>query len=334
MKTEFKAIVPIHIYNFEGPEFVDAQINAMEDLAKVNPICYFNILGDMPLLINYLGCEQNMPAYGKTLNYKGGVSPEIKCHLVEFCGSYEIDETEINNRLNEFHQSDNVEIVKSICSYDISILVNNLFIIGNLARPGLLQMMEGGVFVNDKFYKTIDPSNNNLYTSYDRCIENKWPPVNRCSIQKSWKWCNNIPGFKEGIGENPCGRAIAAFSYLFKSGIGVDCNMDIVWALLGLESLYCQANTGLQNQLLERSEAFLGKRVDNKKELSKMYDFRSRFIHGNVNFPFQYSYNDEYPKFKKRIEETTDEAVGLLISTLQKMIAEDIFELNFKCVYS
>ncbi len=334
MNIDLKALIPIQIWEPFGTEVVKAQIDSLSELAVLEPTCNFDVLGSHKLKIRYLGCDGEMPAYGRYLPYKENRSPAIKYHLVEFDVCIVFDEDHINEQLNAFPEKERIPVAKSTCSHNICTLISNILAVANLARPGLLPAGEGGVFADGIIFRGTDSNYNNLMNAYETSAKNNWPPIGMGSIKKTWNWCNRIPGFAEGIGETPCGRAIAAFSYLFKPSIVLYTNMDIVWALLGLESIYCRGNIGMQHQLHGKIEAFLGKRKDNKKAIGRMYDFRSRFIHGDVTFPFQYSQYDEYPKFEGARDTATDEAVALLISSLQKMIDKDILELDFEYICS
>lgn len=66
--------------------------------------------------------------------------------------------------------------------------------------------------------------------------------------------------------------------------------MGLCWVSkkFGLEALYCQGNSNLPGQLNVKSTLLLGDRVSFKKDFNKMYDYRSRFVHGDLNFQDQY----------------------------------------------
>ena len=68
-----------------------------------------------------------------------------------------------------------------------------------------------------------------------------------------------------------------------------------------------------------------------KKKFSKMYEVRSRLIHGQIDFSSAYS-STEDPKqdrVEKDIEEATTFATVLLIATLQELVKRNWRELRF-----
>ena len=85
------------------------------------------------------------------------------------------------------------------------------------------------------------------------------------------------------------GRAISASSYLIKQQAYDVSPVDLVWALLAIEALSATGNEGLKNQLMTKSELLLGKRFAYKKRFQRIYDFRSRFVHGDIDFGVEYS---------------------------------------------
>jgi hypothetical protein len=102
------------------------------------------------------------------------------------------------------------------------------------------------------------------------------------------------------------------------------------WALLGLEALYGRGRDGLADQLRSKSEVFLGAPAAHRRVISKMYDFRSRFIHGDLDVPFQAAPFDELSGFTERLDEAELTGIALLVSSLQTLAAANQQELEFK----
>lgn len=112
----------------------------------------------------------------------------------------------------------------------------------------------------------------------------------------------------------------------------MDSGISLIWSLLGLEALYGKGSTGLKEQLVGKTEAFLGERTENKKRFGAMYDFRSRFIHGNIDIPFRYSPYDaisEFQEFHSDLYSRGQIALAALIATLQRMAANGWYDLRF-----
>ncbi len=126
-------------------------------------------------------------------------------------------------------------------------------------------------------------------------------------------------------------RAFNAFSYLYEAG-------DITklfWTMVGLEAIYVKGKEGISEQIKNKGQLFLGEIEEFKNQLSKMYGFRSSFVHGDKNFPSYFHVADgldSYEKFSKELHETLLVAESMLIATLQKMAKEEISELKFRYI--
>ena len=103
-----------------------------------------------------------------------------------------------------------------------------------------------------------------------------------------------------------------------------------------LEAIYCRDRDGLQRQLIAGSEALLGPRLENTKLFKDMYNYRSRWLHGDVDFPL---FRRELPEplgersegsdYILEMQSTTAVAVALLLATLQEFIERDWHDLEF-----
>jgi hypothetical protein len=161
----------------------------------------------------------------------------------------------------------------------------------------------------------------------------KWPNIELVDIEKTWNWYFKYESGIDTISSSPIERAINAFSYLFDSSSDFRFG-EIFWALVALEAIYCRGNYNLQGQLSLKTEIYLGKREEFKKSISKMYDFRSRFIHGDLNFPNKYFYDNLSKDFNdfygSEYSQAVDLAVSIIIATFQKLIIDGKYEIEFE----
>jgi hypothetical protein len=135
------------------------------------------------------------------------------------------------------------------------------------------------------------------------------------------------------MGVGRLGRSLAAVSHLTTADLESTSCIDLVWILLGLESLYSKGNVGLKEQLLGKTEAILGPRTENKKAFGIVYDFRSRLIHGNVDIPLRFTeFNavETFADFHEELLRNEELALAVLLATLQWMAVNDVTELNFE----
>ena len=107
-----------------------------------------------------------------------------------------------------------------------------------------------------------------------------------------------------------------------------------MWCMVGLEALYNNGREGLAAQFREKIWVLLGKDQARKKAFSRLYDYRSRFVHGSMDFPIaETPWGD--PHMARIVQEAVEErelASTLLVATLQSMVRDGITELPFRWV--
>lgn len=210
--------------------------------------------------------------------------------------------------------------------------IYNFLIVTHIAYPGCLDVDEGYLFFNEKFYGRICGMHSSIREASKLSNEIGWPKLDKLYILDVWNWAKQIDDFISSISETELGRALCALSYLFKSDITQDDTLDIVWALIGLEALYCKNFTGIREQLTEKSQILLGEIEEHKRKFKEMYSFRSNFIHGTINFPSRYCQRDAEPIFEKFYSDNfqaTLIAEAMLIATLQEMYKNKYSKLEF-----
>ncbi|MBI6118236.1 HEPN domain-containing protein [Salegentibacter maritimus] len=172
-----------------------------------------------------------------------------------------------------------------------------------------------------------------LYTSelFEYSMEKKWPNFENLEIRKTWNWYLRVqnPLLIEELSGSSISRAFNAFSYLYENSEGIN---KIFWAMVGIEAIYVRGKEGISQQIKEKAQLYLGEIQHFKKRLTKMYDFRSSFIHGNKNFPSYFHTADAIESYEKFSEELFDvmlTAECLLIATIQKIAKEERDNLSF-----
>jgi len=105
--------------------------------------------------------------------------------------------------------------------------------------------------------------------------------------------------------------------------------LDLVWSMIGLEALYEKGNADITSQLVEKTQALFGPQADFKKDVRRMYDYRSRLVHGDLDFPGHFfEYLDE--GFSEESGRYAAIASAILVATLQEMCLRGIYSLEFK----
>jgi hypothetical protein len=156
-------------------------------------------------------------------------------------------------------------------AYSLGHKCKDLFLCLTIARPGSVRLQEGALYSNGKFCCRTDGIYGGLEEAVLYVNENlKWPEIKTLPIMKVWEWIGRLKGFNQGIGKGPIGRAVAALSYLAIDNNLAENDLDIVWALMGLEALYCEGNSGVMSQLLEKCQVLLGPIERDKKLVREM----------------------------------------------------------------
>lgn len=244
----------------------------------------------------------------------------VKFHNKQFEGL----EEEYN--ANELYISDILprEIEKRF--YDLLMILNICRVGGFHFGIGIMKR-GSGIFLLKK---------NSFYSQelFQYSIEKKWPNLKNLGIRKTWDWYLtkvNPKGIDE-VSSTKLSRAFNAFSYLYENSEEIN---KLFWTMVGIEALYVKGKEGIAEQIKEKGQIFLGEIIEFKKRLSKMYEFRSAFIHGSKDFPSYFHVHDgieSYERFNDELFEILLTAESMLIATIQKMAEEDRTDLEFRYV--
>lgn len=211
--------------------------------------------------------------------------------------------------------------------------INDLIMAICIARKGGLEISgQSAILINDQFQYSIFPMIHGIHRAYQRSKKLKWPAIRNLSLVKTIQWIETFQEEIDGVSSTKIGRALNAFSHLFHRQGGEGSAAELFWALVGLETIYVDGNANLQGQVNSKSQLFLGVRKENKKAFNEMYDFRSRYIHGDLNFYNKFCVDDdtdEYKSFFYSVDDNESLAIAILIATFQKLIIKDWRKIEF-----
>ena len=210
--------------------------------------------------------------------------------------------------------------------------ISNMLIAANLARVGSIEL-KNSVIIQDNVLQervAVPPMDSwSLQRSLELSEKIGWPKLQIIDFLKVWKWLGKHEDFfKEGFSNSKMGRALGAFSHIFEYSTS-DEPMQLLWALIGVESLYVRGQMALLEQVREKTQVFLGPQEGYKKRVIRMYDFRSRFVHGDLNFPGLYPAIDDFEIFGENLLESISLAVAILAATIQEIIQRGWSGLEF-----
>ncbi|MCW3077942.1 MAG: hypothetical protein JWO32_2551 [Bacteroidetes bacterium] len=222
--------------------------------------------------------------------------------------------------------------------YFVESYVRHILIYLNIARPGAFETRKGFIKSNETISESkIKISDfNQLMTSLNYSIEiakkYKWPQLKELPIKKTLDWLDLQWKAFEVISASRIQRALNAFSYIFHDNANDNSPNDLFHALMGIEAVYVQGNSSIQDQVNLKSQLLLGKRDEFKKTFNELYDYRSRYIHGQLNFINKYFVDDKSDAIDHLLKtyEKSAFAIAILIATIQKHVEFDKTEIEFE----
>jgi hypothetical protein len=208
-------------------------------------------------------------------------------------------------------------------------LVYTLVMLEQIVEPASVNASEGQLYIDDVFIELKPPFMHGLGLTVDNNFE---PAGNRdISLLKAWRWADRLPGFAKGMPSTPVGIALAAFSWLTDEASDTQTYSNPIWAVLGLEALYCQGSGSVRSQLIVNAQRFVGSTLS-REDLDALYNYRSRFLHGQISFPRRFNSYDgtkAFEMFIKRNINSYQNATCLLISSLRLLIQRNLLQLIF-----
>lgn len=247
---------------------------------------------------------------------------------------YSICDIDINiDRLKEWNSctyDDRFSIENAVCI--VSCIFGEILQLSDLAFPGVVDTYIGVSIVDNNAVKYIKGKRSISSLSNTVGNDKTWPIIKTIDIMTCVNWAYRVGFGYENFARktNRIGRMLAAFTHIPHNRQG-----EVLFrAMQGLEAFYCDGTRELRRQLSSKSALFLGKWKENKNIVGRLYNSRSKFIHGSSSIGYfnqDLNYCDEYAE---EIDDAADFATRLLVSTIQKCVIEDIFDINWSGLYN
>lgn len=163
-------------------------------------------------------------------------------------------------------------------------------------------------------------------------------PSEILTLEQVWSWMANFPDVWTGYSASQMGRVINAIKYLvFNKGNDNDNPItSIIWLIMALETLYLRNvdfDKSKTSELKKRIISFLGdpeKIGLSEKKFSELYNYRSRVLHGDEDFPGTTYFRDSREdRFYTKAYKTSQIVAVVIIKTIQLMIIKKWNYLNF-----
>ena len=212
--------------------------------------------------------------------------------------------------------------------------VFNLIVAANLSRMGSIGVEYSLILQdgeeNEPRSGILKVDSESLLEAVELIVRLGWPELGHVPVLDAWNWLTQFEDFAGDVfSSSQIGRALGALTRAIEPSVFEDPSR-LFWALMGVEALYVHGNAAILEQVREKTKVVLGTPTAFKKRVNKMYDFRSRFVHGNLDFPNLVRSGSSFDSpFDKALVESTSLALAILISTLQQLIKTNSKELKF-----
>jgi hypothetical protein len=210
----------------------------------------------------------------------------------------------------------------------------------NISKPGSFDSREGIVRTTEAIGKKIKVKKsvfpmlcNHIELSIFSNKDKDWPRLEELKIKETLEWIDNHWSAFNNIPKNRIQRAFNAFSYLFHDNLMDNSPSDLFFALIGIEALFVAGNESVQKQVDIKSQILLGERKSFKKQFNELYDFRSRFVHGQLNFINKYCLDDLDDDVNNHLFKSYEHsgfASLILIAAIQQHIKLNKTDLEFE----
>ncbi len=161
--------------------------------------------------------------------------------------------------------------------------------------------------------------------------KHQWPAMQRLGFGDVWAWLNRFSGFTTGFSNSQVGRALNAMTQIMNEK-ALDMPLQLVWSMIGLEAIYCRRTEAVLEQLRDGSSLLLGT-CPIRKLFNTMYDSRSKFLHGTMNFAgsdLLEDARDDVGKFDQSMAEASALAIAVLVATIQELVVRGWTGVGFR----
>ena len=216
--------------------------------------------------------------------------------------------------------------------WSINRFLTRLNFLINLTYSTNVDFMYGVAYSNDNTFigKTDIILSSNMYC-YEHSRKMGWPKIRNNTLTETIEWFEKYGIHSDHRSKNNLHRAINAFSRLF-GNLNKKDSADLFWIMLGIESLLVKGNQNITSQFKEKSILILGEPKDYKRKLNKLYEYRSKLIHGGFDiFPRQFT---DYQNFEAEYGDYVSFALSILIALIRELIhrQKTTFEFELKLI--
>ncbi len=210
--------------------------------------------------------------------------------------------------------------------------IEQLLMCTELAFPSLFDADPGIVRYGARGVQRLEPKSSIHSLRFVTPHGIGWPAIADLPLRQVVQWLATKTAYlTRALPTNRVERTLAAYTHV----VGLTQHRDgetLFRAMQGLEAFYCDGIGDLRKQLSDKTAIWLGPPPVTKNLVGKLYEIRSKFIHGSA--PFAYFGSpmgayDEDEKGQLAQDTATDFAVHLLVATLQRCIRDGVSDLSW-----
>jgi len=332
--ASFSAYIPVSLFN---PFPADHKVSIQETIDELIQTCddqalYFD--DDLQFKISIHRIEKDETPDPSIFDlHRPGFVPERQ--LLRLDTIFPFGDMDVTTKGIDLGKKQSESLKLTLLAGLFEKVIYDLVLMANLAHPSILEIYPGAIYNANEFIAKTNRMMSHLELMLNFARKMKWPSMNDLSLGSVMEWFCGGSYHSVCLSQTPVDRAVHAFGHLFEDEPSKFGPLHIFWAMIGIEALYCKGTTDIMGQVFVKSQLLLREHSIPKRAFSKMYDYRSRFVHGDINFPSKYLYYDESPEllsYYKKSDDAEDLAIALLVASLQELIKRGWHELTFSYV--
>lgn len=198
----------------------------------------------------------------------------------------------------------------------------------NLTYSTNVDFLPGLIYSNSNEYMgRTEIIASSITLAYEHASKIKWPKIKNVTLNDTIDWFYKFEIHPSQRSKNRAHIAINAFSQLFGDLKSSDSSV-LFWIMLGIESLLADGIQSISYQIKEKSSIILGKPREYTKKLTKLYNYRSRLIHGDYNISPKF--HSDYGTYDEEYADYLFFSTSILIALIRELIATQKDEFKFE----
>jgi hypothetical protein len=209
--------------------------------------------------------------------------------------------------------------------------LSGLSLLINLSYKMSLDFLRGHIIGDNKEY--LGKTNIvccHLDYAYESINKMEWPNVEGFSLETTINWFVKHKIVLNTTSNSKASRAINALSQMFGSLLEPDSSY-LFWSVLGIESLLAEGINNISDQIKTKSILLFREPKEFTKKIKQLYNYRSRFVHGDMNIPPKFFYYHE--EFEAEYGDYLSFSISILLALIRQLIREDKSEFKFEYKY-